>query len=56
MQRGTGFKVRIEESPPEVTENSYIPVTFDDYGEPAPPGPIGRRDVRSGWDGDREAG
>ncbi len=35
IQRRAGFKVRVEESPPEVTENSYIPITFDEDGEPA---------------------
>lgn len=35
IQRRAGFKVRVEESPAEVTENSYIPVTFDEAGEPA---------------------
>lgn len=35
IQRRAGFRVRIEESPPEVGENSYIPITFDADGEPA---------------------
>ncbi len=49
IQRGAGFKVRIEESPPEVTENSYIPITFDDDGEPARSVPSG--DAMFGPDG-----
>lgn len=35
IQKAAGFRVQAEESPPEVTENSYVPITFDEHGEPA---------------------
>jgi uncharacterized protein (UPF0548 family) len=49
IQRRAGFRVRAEESPPEVTENSYIPITFDEHGEPARSVP--HEDVMFGPDG-----
>lgn len=37
IQRNSGFRVRLKESPSEVTQGTYTPVTFDDAGTPLPP-------------------
>lgn len=37
IQRNSGFRVRLEETPIEVTEGTYNPVTFSPSGEPLPP-------------------
>lgn len=37
IQRLSGFRVTRVESPAEILENSYIPVTFDDDGQPVQP-------------------
>jgi uncharacterized protein (UPF0548 family) len=40
IQRRSGIKVRELESPAEVTEATYTPVTFDDAGEPVKPATV----------------
>lgn len=37
IQRRSGLRVELVESPAEVRENSYVPVTFDDGGQPVLP-------------------
>ena len=37
IQRNSGFRVVQLDSPPQVTEGTYAPVTFDDNGEPQAP-------------------
>ena len=37
IQRRSGLRVKRVESPAEVLENSYTPVTFDDNGQPVQP-------------------
>lgn len=37
IQRNSGFQVRLEDSPLEVTENTYSAVTFDESGAPLAP-------------------
>jgi uncharacterized protein (UPF0548 family) len=37
IQRRSGFRVQRVESPAEILENSYSPVTFDDDGQPVQP-------------------
>lgn len=37
IQRKAGFRVRVVESPPEVTEQTYLPVNFDTAGIPVRP-------------------
>lgn len=37
IQRRSGLRVQLVESPAEVLENSYVPVTFDDEGQPMQP-------------------
>ena len=39
IQRSSGFQVRLTESPVEVTDGTYTPVTFDTSGEPVAPEP-----------------
>ena len=34
IQKLSGFGVEVEEAPPEVTDTTYVPVTFDDDGVP----------------------
>ena len=34
IQRGSGFTVEVSESPTEVTDRSYSPVGFDEFGTP----------------------
>ena len=35
IQRLSGFAVRVEDAPPQVTDNTYVPVHFDESGEPS---------------------
>ena len=52
IQRNSGFKVKLADSPLEVTEASYIPVSFDDDGNPIAPASIDPADeVVYGEDG-----
>jgi uncharacterized protein (UPF0548 family) len=52
IQRNSGFKVKLADSPLEVTEASYIPVSFDDDGNPIVPASIDPADeVVYGEDG-----
>jgi uncharacterized protein (UPF0548 family) len=37
IQRNAGFEVRVSEAPPEVTDQTYIPVSFDTAGTPVVP-------------------
>jgi uncharacterized protein (UPF0548 family) len=37
IQRNSGFRVRLTDTPPQVTEGTYAPVTFDAAGEPLAP-------------------
>ena len=37
IQRRSGFRVKRIESPAEVLENTYTPVTFDEAGQPVQP-------------------
>lgn len=37
IQRNSGFRVRLTDTPPQVTEATYAPVTFDNEGEPLAP-------------------
>jgi len=37
IQRRSGLRVELVESPAEVLDNSYVPVTFDDDGQPVLP-------------------
>lgn len=37
IQRGSGIRVRLQESPAEVTEGTYTPVVFDEAGVPVAP-------------------
>lgn len=54
IQRNSGFRVTLTDAPPEVTEASYTPVSFDDSGEPIAPASISEGDeVVYGTDGTR---
>lgn len=37
IQRGSGIRVRLRESPGEVTDGTYSPVAFDEVGRPVAP-------------------
>jgi uncharacterized protein (UPF0548 family) len=37
IQRKSGFRVTLTDAPPEVTEASYTPVSFDEQGQPVAP-------------------
>lgn len=37
VQRNSGFRVSVQHSPPEVSEATYVPVTFDASGAPVAP-------------------
>ncbi|MDH6181153.1 uncharacterized protein (UPF0548 family) [Microbacteriaceae bacterium SG_E_30_P1] len=37
IQRRSGFDVEIADTPPEVTAQAYVPIAFDDAGEPVAP-------------------
>lgn len=41
IQRGAGFRVVPIEAPPEATEAAYIPVAFDEAGNPVQPATVG---------------
>ncbi|MEO6941858.1 MAG: DUF1990 domain-containing protein [Terrimesophilobacter sp.] len=51
IQRKSGFQVRVQESPQEVTDGTYSPVTFDDAGTPMAPAPVGGGEVIYGSEG-----
>ena len=54
IQRNSGFRVTLTDAPPEVTEASYTPVSFDENGEPIAPSSITETDeVVYGSDGVR---
>ena len=54
IQRNSGFRVTLTDAPPEVTEASYTPVSFDENGEPIAPSSITETDeVVYGADGTR---
>lgn len=40
IQRNSGFRVTLTDAPPEVTEASYTPVSFNDAGEPIAPSAV----------------
>jgi uncharacterized protein (UPF0548 family) len=40
IQRGAGFRVRLVETPAEVTEQTYTPVSFDAAGTPVAPASV----------------
>lgn len=40
IQRNSGFRVTLTDAPPEVTEASYVPVSFNDAGEPIAPSAV----------------
>lgn len=40
IQRRSGFRVTLTDAPPEVTEASYTPVSFDESGRPIAPASI----------------
>ena len=40
IQRRSGFRVILTDAPPEVSEASYTPVSFDEYGRPITPASI----------------
>lgn len=41
IQRGAGFRVTPVEAPPEATEAAYVPVSFDEQGNPIQPASVG---------------
>jgi uncharacterized protein (UPF0548 family) len=51
IQRNSGFSVRLEDSPVEVTEGTYNPVTFGPEGEPLVPQSTENDEVVYGSDG-----
>lgn len=51
IQRNSGFEVRLEDSPAEVTDGTYNPVTFDSNGEPLAPQPVESDEVVYASDG-----
>ena len=54
IQRNSGFRVTLTDAPPEVTEASYTPVSFDENGQPIAPSSISETDeVVYGTDGTR---
>jgi uncharacterized protein (UPF0548 family) len=54
IQRNSGFRVTLTDAPPEVTEASYTPISFDAAGEPiAPTTLIDVDEVVYGADGTR---
>jgi len=54
IQRNSGFRVALTDAPPQVTEASYIPVSFDQNGEPIAPAALtGADEVVYGTDGTR---
>ena len=54
IQRNSGFRVTLTDAPPEVSEASYTPVSFDESGEPIAPATLSEGDeVVYGTDGTR---
>ena len=51
IQRNSGFRVRLKESPAEVTQGTYTPVTFDDSGTPLQPDHVENNEVVYGAEG-----
>ncbi len=45
IQRTSGMRVLVQDSPSEVTEGTYTPVVFDEYGEPEPPQAVDGNEV-----------
>src|SRR3954468_22865929 len=44
IQRNSGFRVTLADAPPEVSEASYTPISFDAAGEPIAPASLGDED------------
>ena len=54
IQRNSGFRVTLTDAPPEVSEASYTPISFDENGEPIVPATASEGDeVVYGADGTR---
>jgi uncharacterized protein (UPF0548 family) len=53
IQRNSGFRVTLTDAPPEVTEASYTPVSFDESGTPVAPASLQSDEVVYGDDGAR---
>ena len=54
IQRNSGFRVTLTDAPPEVSEASYTPISFDENGEPIAPATASEGDeVVYGTDGTR---
>jgi len=54
IQRNSGFRVTLTDAPPEISEASYTPVSFDENGEPIVPATASEGDeVVYGADGTR---
>ena len=51
IQRHSGFRVRLKESPTEVTQGTYTPVLFDEAGSPLPPEIVDTDEVVYGAEG-----
>ena len=51
IQRKSGFKVTLTDAPPQVTEASYTPVSFDASGEPIAPAYLAEDEVVYDEDG-----
>lgn len=52
IQRASGFRVRIQDTPAEVTEGTYTPVSYDAEGTPITPERIDRDEIVYGAEGD----
>ena len=50
IQKGSGFRIEHVDSPPEVRERTYIPISFEDDGTPIPAATVGL-DAMFGPDG-----
>jgi len=53
IQRNSGFRVIPTDSPAAVTEQTYVPVSFDEAGEPVVPASTTNEEVVYGEDGTR---
>lgn len=53
IQRRSGLRVAPTETPAQVSEQTYIPVAFDETGEPVAPAGIADQEVVYGADGTR---
>lgn len=51
IQRKSGFRVRLKQTPADVTEGTYTPVAFDTSGSPLTPEPDDTDEVVYGSDG-----